>query len=203
MTRRTSVTVIIRSLIFACIPSLITANANAQITNVANDTITPIEGVGHDYIKMFDETVNPANGGVSLRIALPVAKSRGLTVPFSITYDSNNVHHLNQGVYNNWGTVGWYANSSLLGQGGWAFALPYAHVTSWNETRIRSHWIRSGGNAIYAVYNCGNVGNYVMQDLSGVTHSLGIGARVGLNDPMNYCGAHSSSPARIARLRGS
>ena len=27
-----------------------------QITNVTNDTITPIEGAGHDYIKMMSET---------------------------------------------------------------------------------------------------------------------------------------------------
>src|SRR5438045_8669249 len=47
--------------------------AYGQITNVANDTITPIEGVGHDYIKMMSETVNPANGGLNIHIDLPVA----------------------------------------------------------------------------------------------------------------------------------
>lgn len=176
--------------------------AQAQINNVTNDTITPIEGVGHDYIKMMSETVNPANGGLDIKIALPVAKSRGLTVPFSITYDSNQVHHLNQGVYNSWGSVGWYANSSLLGQGGWNFALPYAHVTSWNATVSVLTGYGQGGNPIYSVYTCGNVGSYVMQDLSGVTHSLGISARVGLTDPANYCGAFSSSPASDGKAEG-
>jgi hypothetical protein len=31
----------------------------AQITNVTNDQATPIPGVGHDYIKMLNETVSP------------------------------------------------------------------------------------------------------------------------------------------------
>lgn len=178
--------------------------AHAQITNVANDTITPIEGVGHDYIKMMSETVNPANGGLNIHIDMPVAKSRGLTVPFSITYDSNNVHHLNQGVYNNWGTVGWYANSSLLGQGGWTFALPYAHVTSWTENVSVLTGIGQGGNPIYAVYNCGNVGSYVMQDLSAVTHSLPrVGARSGGgSDPNNYCSSYTSSPGSDGKVEG-
>ena len=175
--------------------------ADAQITNVTNDTITPIEGVGHDYIKLFAETVNPANGGLNLRINLPVAKSRGLTVPFSITYDSNNVHHLNQGIYNNWGTVGWYANSSLLGQGGWAFSFPYAHLSSWTENVTTLTRIGSDG-PIYAVYTCGNVSNYVMQDLSGTTHSLGIRARQGMNDPSNYCGAYIISPGSDNKVKG-
>jgi len=37
----------------------------AQITNVTNQTSTPIPGAGHDYIHMLNETVNPANGSVS------------------------------------------------------------------------------------------------------------------------------------------
>jgi RHS repeat-associated protein len=176
--------------------------ASGQITNVTNDTITPIEGVGHDYIKMMSETVNPANGGLNIHIALPVAKSRGLTVPFSITYDSNNVHHLNPGVYTSWGTVGWEANSSLLGQGGWAFALPYARLSSWTENVAILSGLGSNG-PIYTVYNCGNVANYVMLDLSGVTHSLGVNARSGGGgDPNNLCGAYSSSPGSDGKVEG-
>ena len=184
-----------------CIAAFLVSTAHGQITNVANDTITPIEGVGHDYIKMMSETVNPANGGLNIHIDMPVAKSRGLTVPFSITYDSNNVHHLNPGVYNSWGTVGWYANSSLLGQGGWTFALPYARVTSWTENVAVLTGYGSNG-PIYTVYDCGNVSNYVMQDLSGVTHALPIGARSGVGDPNNYCGAYSTSPGSDGKVEG-
>ncbi len=54
-----------------------------QITNVTDDTSTPVPGVGHDYIGMVSETVNPANGSVSLRIGVPVPPGRGLKLPFS------------------------------------------------------------------------------------------------------------------------
>lgn len=65
-----------------------------QVSNVADDTSTPIPGAGHDYIKMINETVNPANGSVSVRISVPVPQSRGFTLPFAFAYDSDGVLHL-------------------------------------------------------------------------------------------------------------
>ena len=41
--------------------------ASGQITSVTNQTSTPIQGAGHDYIKMLSETVNPSNGSASIR----------------------------------------------------------------------------------------------------------------------------------------
>lgn len=61
----------------------------AQISNVTDVEATPIPGAGHNYIGVLNETVNPANGSLSLRINVPVPKGRGLTLPFSIAYDSN------------------------------------------------------------------------------------------------------------------
>src|SRR5581483_12444771 len=55
----------------------------SQIATVDNSTLRPVDGAGHDYIKLLSETVNPANGSVSLRIDIPTAKGRGLTLPFS------------------------------------------------------------------------------------------------------------------------
>ena len=43
---------------------LLASLAFAQITNVTNDTSTPIPGAGHDYVKLLSQTVNPANGSV-------------------------------------------------------------------------------------------------------------------------------------------
>jgi hypothetical protein len=62
-----------------------------------NTTSTPIPGVGHDYIHLLPETVNPANGTVSLLIELPVPKGRSMTPSFSIDYGSGSVHHLEPG----------------------------------------------------------------------------------------------------------
>jgi len=79
--------------------------AIGQITNNNDDTSTPIPGAGHDYLHLLSETVNPANGSVSIRINVPTPKGRGLSLPFSFAYDSNGVNHL----------VG-----TALGNGNWA-----------------------------------------------------------------------------------
>lgn len=67
---------------------LLVPASEAQITNVTNDTATPVEGAGHNYIKLLSETVNPASGSLSLRIQLPVPRpaalpflSRSPTIP--------------------------------------------------------------------------------------------------------------------------
>ena len=65
---------------------LLISAARAQITGVS----TPVPG-GHDYIKMLNETVNPANGSVSLHVDVPVPPGRRLTLPFSFNYNSSAV----------------------------------------------------------------------------------------------------------------
>ncbi len=82
----------LRSGIFALLFTFFLAyspRASAQITNVTNSTSTPTPGSGHNYIKMLNETVNPANGSVSIRVDTPVAPGRQLTLPFNFQYDSN------------------------------------------------------------------------------------------------------------------
>ena len=66
--------------------------ANIYATNI-NQVAQPTPGSGHDYIKLLDETVNPANGSVSLRIEAPVAKQRGnVNFPYYVfAYDSSGV----------------------------------------------------------------------------------------------------------------
>ncbi len=97
----------------------------AQLTNVMDDQSTPIPGAGHDYIHLLTETVNPANGSLSVRIQIPVPKSRGITLPFSITYDSNGVTFPTgtPNGYMEWGTGN--ANYEGVESGGWAYNVPY------------------------------------------------------------------------------
>ncbi len=59
-------------MLFACLLLAATPAAQGQLTNVDDATAVPIEGAGHDYIKALSDTVNPANGSVSLRINLPI-----------------------------------------------------------------------------------------------------------------------------------
>jgi RHS repeat-associated protein len=130
--------------------------AEAQVIAVGDDTSTPSEGSGHDYIKMLSETVNPANGSVSLRIQAPPAKGRGITLPFSFAYDSNGTAHLvPQGI-----TVGVLSNSSVVSEGGWAYSLPLMSVFAWSSTSQN--------------VTCNFVSGYTFQDPSGGRHNLGL-----------------------------
>ena len=91
---------------------------------VGDDTSTPREGVGHDYVHFMNETVNPANGSVNVQIQFPVPKSRGITLPVSWSYNSDGVHHINPSVP--WAPVWTYDNDSV---GGWHFNVPELSVT--------------------------------------------------------------------------
>jgi RHS repeat-associated protein len=93
----------------------------AQITQLTNETATPVPGVGHDYRHFLQETVSPVNGSVSLRIAIPTAASRGLTQKFSIDYDSAGVNYFTiENGYGNWAS----GDSFMFPKGGWSYNVP-------------------------------------------------------------------------------
>jgi hypothetical protein len=149
------------------------SSAHAQITNVDDTTSTPIPGAGHDYIHLLSETVNPSNGSVSLRIAFPMPKGRGVSLPFSMAYDSNSLHHLVPGFYPHYGTAGWQSNKSSLGQGGWSYSLPAAGLISTDVTE--------GSYPNY--YTCTLFSNYIFHDPSGAPHALGLASYLSPNGP--------------------
>lgn len=129
--------------------------APAQITNVTGEQSPPIEGAGHDYIKMLNETVNPGVGSVSIRIDVPVPPGRGMTVPFSFGYDSNAALHFTPlGI--------WSDNLGFLSQGGWSYLLPHLNVT---VNAIASQ----NGQSICYYYT-----DYMLTDLGGASHGLYI-----------------------------
>src|SRR5215472_16348116 len=69
-------------------------SAFAQIPPSDSTTATPIPGAGHDYLGGFNETVNPANGFLSVRLNVAMPPGRGITLPFSFAYDSSGAAHL-------------------------------------------------------------------------------------------------------------
>jgi hypothetical protein len=154
---RTSVRTLI---IVGCL--LIPVVVRAQITQIGDDTSVPIAGVGHDYIKMLDETVNPANGSVSLRIQVPVPKGRGITVPFSFDYDSNGVNHL---VGTAAGDTGWRSNTSYLAQGGWSYGVPQLNSSAYSVQG-------SSGPPTNNTWTCYYSVNFMLQDASGGRHPI-------------------------------
>jgi len=142
------------SLVFSLVVSLST---RAQITEVNNGTSTPIQGTGHDYIRMLGETVSPPNGSVSLRLQVPVPPGRRLTIPFSFAYDSNGTY-TPQG--DGSGNAYMVQTTQYLNQDGWSYATPLG-------TDIMVSHTTTGFPTCYASTG------YVFQDPSGSRYSFG------------------------------
>jgi RHS repeat-associated protein len=72
--------------------ALFAGQSYSQMPQFANGNLTtaPNPGSGHDYIRMLNETVNPANGSLSIRVEAPVPKQRGeVNFPYYVFgYDS-------------------------------------------------------------------------------------------------------------------
>jgi RHS repeat-associated protein len=169
----------VRALVALSLFVLAGSITQAQITAVGDDTSTPIPGAGHDYIKLLNETVNPANGSLSVRIDVPMPKGRGLTLPFSFNYDSNGVNHLLP--TGGGGSLNWVANTAYLAQGGWAYSVPsFADnvVTSSSPT----------GTCYYAT-------DFMFQDATGGRHALGlaVGGMFQLGNQQVQCGLNVST----------
>ncbi len=148
-----------KPLVLGFVLSLTVSASRSQITNVTNDQSTPIPGAGHDYIKMLNETVNPANGSVSLRLNVPMPKGRALSIPFAFAYDSNGVHHLTGD--GNGGSF-WISDTSFLSQGGWAYSAPLLSIGDFSAP-----WFNGGGT-------CSFDSDFVFQDPAGGRHALGL-----------------------------
>lgn len=111
--------------------------ADAQVLTLTNSTASPIPGAGHGYIYLLNETVNPANGSVSVNISLPMPKGRGIHLPVSINYDSGQVvitsptvtQIQEYDVATNFAGVMWLNNVDLLSSSGWVYGLPFANWT--------------------------------------------------------------------------
>ncbi len=135
---------------------------------VGDDTSTPIEGAGHNYIKSLSETVNPANGSVSLRIALPIPKGRGIMLPFTINYDSNGIVNLSAPS----ATPSWYSpmqGSDFQSSGGWNYGLPVLTSREWTKT------LYDGGTQGNKTVTCTFRAGYMFRDPLGGRHSFYLG----------------------------
>jgi len=114
--------------------------SRAQLPIVTNTTSTPIPGAGHDYLNGPTETVNPANGSLSIRVPVIVPPGRGFNLPFSFAYDSDGVNYLayNTAGYGSqfWQTPSLSTLSNPWTEGGWSDTLPTISdvLLSWTAT---------------------------------------------------------------------
>lgn len=145
--------------------------AGAQRIPLGDDVAHPVPGAGHNYIHALSETVNPANGTVSLNIALPVPKGRGLSLPLAITYNSGEVHHFSSLLPGCGGLEGapcTFDNQTGMNRtiGGWSDTLPYAIVAL----------EQVGLPPFPDQYGCTISTSYNFFDPNGVGHPLGLAA---------------------------
>lgn len=157
--------------------ALLVSAASAQVTNVTDDTSTPIPGAGHDYIHLLSETVNPANGSVSLRFQLPVPKARGITIPFFVGYDSNVVSHVAAAAVA--GTATWLGSTSYLSQGGWQYSAPMASTGTWTSYVGNPHDLNPTTCYVFA--------NFMFTDPSGAQHPLNLGSAPSVGPEPEEC----------------
>ncbi|MGH7746698.1 MAG: hypothetical protein ACREQ5_18375, partial [Candidatus Dormibacteria bacterium] len=126
--------------------------AQTEIANIDNTNSVPIPGVGHDYIKMLDETVDPSSGSVSLRIHVPIPPARGLGLPFAFAYDSKS-------------TTQYSPNSPHPDYGAWTFSTPRLGFRELDKTTRDSHGV---------VHVCQAYGDFIFRDPQGTPHPLGV-----------------------------
>jgi RHS repeat-associated protein len=136
------------------------ADAQQSLGPVNGSTSTPIPGAGHDYLGDLVDTVNPANGSLSIRINTPVPQGRGLTVPFSFNYDSAGViQPFNSGTSS---AVNLVSHPGFLASGGWTYGLPRADAT-WVLASVQLN-----GKQAYCAYTT----SFVFSDGKGTRHDV-------------------------------
>lgn len=136
---------------------------SAQFPSASDTTSPPTPGAGHDYIGEPSETVNPANGSVSIRIPVRVPSGRQLTLPFSFAYDSAGAFYYGQTAGApppHWATI----TGANFSQGGWSYTLPQL-------THSQEDWLYQGPTKNFG---CQGGTNYVFQDPTGNRHNLGL-----------------------------
>jgi hypothetical protein len=173
---------------FAILLYMFVLPASAQQIDVSSINVaqTPVPGSGHDYIKMLQETVNPANGSVSLRIEAPVPKQRGdVNYPYYIFgYDSSNVSlpggslfyaQAPAGVYTPSFAFSWTDSSATLGAAGPGL-IPGGFVADATVGQVFYQDVNYSmqiGDPPFT-RNCGYYTGYVSVDPQGTRHSLNM-----------------------------
>ena len=157
----------------------IPAFSQNQLLVIDNATMTPTPGVGHNYIQDLDETVNPANGSVSIRIAAPTPIERGLNQPvYAYMYDTAGQIIISP-IYSagNANTDFRPILSQVIGSVGVGYQSTGGSTitqtvqgTGAPGTLSRTNMSMSSGNNHICAYST----NYIYTDTSGGRHPLGI-----------------------------
>jgi RHS repeat-associated protein len=153
--------------------------ASAQAPSVTYSTFTPTSDVGHDYIGLLSEMVNPADGSVSVRINLPVPKpGRGPAVSLGFGYDSN-VHFVVPGVP---GQASWATRGTPWAKGAWSLLVP-------TLSEIQGTIVFGSSNP---PVTCGWWGDFLFTAANGTSSGLGLALAQQLTNNDESCGIYST-----------
>lgn len=192
----------------------------AQYTQIGGNTQTPTPGSGASYLQMLNDVVSPSNGSLSIRMAAPVPKERGNSLPsFIYMYDSSP-----QFVFvPQWDTVsdGNRLSSFMLDgdppHGGPSLSTEnlissslttYATsgFTDGSTVLFRANSYASGeysllspASLLYPLINCGYYSNYLYNDPNGGRHNLSLTYIVDQsNDGGEGCGTFGVGASWVA-----
>lgn len=166
----------------------------SQTANVTDATLTPKPGIGHNYEQLLNETVNPANGSVSLNFTIPVPKlSAGPAIPFGLAYNSNSVETL----------APYFAGSGPgksalqpeftggVSNQGWSVLIPHITMTTSQKSQLFS----TNPNKYYY---CDYYSDYTFVDETGQSHPLGLSyPAVQLDGPAYDCSSMTEQPTTV------
>ena len=170
-----------------------------QVTQLSDATAPPVHGVGHNFVGMLNETVNPATGTLTIHIQIPVASGRRLTVPLAFEYNSGQAWFLarhstpwgscDQGTGNCPHPQGSANNSSAFGNltwGGWSTTFPESSYVSWTQWPY-------GANGFGINFPCKVTTAFMFKDSSGAAHQFNLSHL----DPSTYRACAGGSPQLV------
>jgi len=161
---------------------LVASVARAQVPDPVAASQVPIPGVGHHYIGIGAETVNPADGSLSFDLPLQPPPGRGLSFPFGIHYNASER-------FSPSGTgpgVLWVQFPAPPFQlNGWNYQLPVYTASVYKAV----YGIDPLQNTLY----CDYTHNYVFRGFDGIQRSLGVNANWPEGSTQYNCTANSNS----------
>lgn len=150
-------------------PTMAHGQTIAPTLNSVNDqTQVPVEGAGHDYQHLLNETVNFSNGSVAFDINFPIPTGRGISLPYALSYNSGTVDSLNSldGVTPKWNDNSMFPTNTQ----GWDYkGIPTATVQVFS---LNVPTGPPGATLIPCNYQAG----MTFTDPSGVQHNLNTAA---------------------------
>lgn len=156
---------------------IVPSRVAAQVPDPVLAESAPVPGSGHHYLGAPAETVNPADGSVSLEIPVLLPGGRRLTLPFGFRYSSREDTYLGRQPGSGPYEISWIQSPpSAFQAGGWGYDLPVLTVSAViAAAHAQPTCTQNNGPGCWVVYQDDATTNYVFRGVDGSEHTLWIG----------------------------